>query len=149
MKNRLKQYAAESMIYIIVNLLFLVTAYVISNMVVNSYEEYRYLRIRYIAVALFLIAVLLFYVMKNLKKIKLRYDRLGILSILCIESVFMWLILIINMYFYSVDFHEFASLSIWVAIVMAFTPIMYVFTIILYCIVWVIRKFINYRKSKI
>ena len=146
LKNRLKQYGVESIVYIIVNLLFLVAAFVISNMVVNSYEKYRYLRIRYIVAALFLIAVLLFYIIKILKKIKLRYAKLGILSIFCIESVCMWLILISNMYFYSVDFHEFAALSIWIAIVIGLTPRIYVLTIIIYGIVWAIRK--NYKSLR-
>lgn len=148
MKNRLKQYVAESVVYIVVNLLFLMATFVISNMVVNSYEEYRYLRIRYVVAALFLIAILLFYVIKILKRIKLRYAKLGILSIFCIESVCMWLILISNMYFYSVDFHEFASLSIWIAIVIGLTPRIYVLTIIIYCIAWVIRKNINHCENK-
>jgi len=95
---------------------------------------------------LFIIAVLLFYVIKILKKIKLRYAKLGIMSIFCIESVCMWLILISNMYFYSVDFHEFAALSILIAIVIGLTPRIYVLTIIIYGIVWAIRK--NYKSLR-
>ena len=146
MKDKCKRYATESVFYIIVNILFWLAAIAVSNIVVNSYEKYKYLRIRFVVLIFFIIIAILFYTVRRLKMIKHKHNKLSVLSIFCIENVFMWLTILLNMFFYSIDFHEFAMLSIWIGVVIVFAPIIYVLTIIIYCMALVIKKHKSLKK---
>ena len=58
----------------------------------------------------------------------------------------MWLTILLNMFFYSIDFHEFAILSVWIGVVIVFMPIIYVLTIIIYCMALVVKKHKSLKK---